>query len=230
MRAIMAIHKKQWKETMKNKEVLIQFILFPIMAFIMTHSVQIPGMPEQFFVTLFASMYVGMAPLTSMTSIIAEEKEKNTLGILKMSNVSPWQYLISVGGYILLVCLLGAFAFGLIGKYNGGELLLFVLIMASGTLISTMIGAVIGLTSRSQMSASAAVVPVMMIISFVPMISTFNETFKKMANYLYSQQIHLMLDGIGCQSIESKGVLIIAMNVIIVVILVGVIYNRVKKI
>lgn len=81
MNNTIAIIKKQLKDTLKNKTVLIQFIMFPMLTLIMNHTIAIDGMPENFFVNLFATMYIGMAPLTSMAAIIAEEKEKNTKGI-----------------------------------------------------------------------------------------------------------------------------------------------------
>ena len=107
MRIICAIIEKQLKDTLKNKEVLIQFIMLPLLAVIMNTTIHIEGMPDNFFICLFGVMYVGMAPLTSMAAIIAEEKEKNTLRILMLSNVTPLQYLISIGGYIWLFCMAG---------------------------------------------------------------------------------------------------------------------------
>lgn len=71
-----AILWKQLKDTLKNKAILIQFLMFPCMTVIMENTISIDGMPEHFFANLFAIMYVGMAPLTAMASIIAEEKEK----------------------------------------------------------------------------------------------------------------------------------------------------------
>ena len=41
MRNILAIMKKQWKDTLKNKPVLIQFIIFPVMAVIMAKFVEV---------------------------------------------------------------------------------------------------------------------------------------------------------------------------------------------
>lgn len=76
MKHISAILWKQLKDTLKNKTVLIQYIMFPVMTIIMENGVKIDNMPEHFFATLFAVMYIGMAPLVSMSSIIAEEKEK----------------------------------------------------------------------------------------------------------------------------------------------------------
>ena len=76
MKHIIAILWKQIKDTFKNKEILIQFVMFPALTLIMEKAITIEGMPEHFFTNLFGVMYVGMAPLTSMASIISEEKEK----------------------------------------------------------------------------------------------------------------------------------------------------------
>ena len=71
IRKTIAVFQKQMEDTLKNKAVLIQFIMFPFLAVIMKNSIKIEGMPENYFVTLFASMYLAMAPITSMASIIA---------------------------------------------------------------------------------------------------------------------------------------------------------------
>ena len=75
MRNMLVIMKKQWKDTFKNKTVLIQFILFPLMTLVMENVIAMEGMPEHFFARLFSVMYVGMAPLTSAAAIRAEVKE-----------------------------------------------------------------------------------------------------------------------------------------------------------
>ena len=89
MNNIAAVFKKQIKDTFKNKAILIQFVMFPVLTLIMNEAIQIEEMPKNYFVTMFAAMYIGMAPLTSMAAVIAEEKEKNTLRVLMMSNVRP---------------------------------------------------------------------------------------------------------------------------------------------
>jgi len=228
MRKVLAIQKKQWKETLKNKEALIQFVMFPVMALIMTRSVKIPDVSGNFFVTLFAAMYVGMAPLTSTASIIAEEKEKNTLRILRMSNVTALQYLVSIGGYIMLMCLMGTAVFVVIGGYGGGDLVLFILVMTAGIMVSILIGAVIGLVCNSQMSTAAAVIPVMLMFSFLPMIATFNDQVKKIADYVYSQQVSNILSGIGNTKPERGSFIIIGINFGLAAILFATVYRRNK--
>lgn len=176
MSNIMAIFKKQLKDTFKNKTVLIQFIMFPFLTLIMSHAVTIEGMPENFFVNLFVTMYLGMAPLTSIAAVISEEKEKNTLRVLMMSNVKPYEYLIGVGSYIWLACMFGAAIICGAGSFGFQESISFMIIIAIGILTSLLIGAAIGTWSKTQMMATSITVPVMMIFSFMPMLSMFNNT------------------------------------------------------
>lgn len=215
MHNTVAIFKKQIKDTLKNKTVLIQFIMFPILTLIMNHTVKIEGMPENFFVILFASMYIGMAPLTSIAAIISEEKEKNTLRVLLMSNVKPWEYLLGAGAYIWFICMLGSAVICFAGSYNIRESMTFMLIMAIGILVSLMIGAAIGTLSKTQMMATSITVPVMMVFSFLPMLSLFNEKIEKVAKYVYSQQISQMLGEIGKLHFDAETIWIIAANMLI---------------
>ena len=108
MHNVGVIFKKQLKDTLKNKTVLIQFIMFPAMTLLMENAVKIPDMPELFFTKLFSVMFLGMAPITSAAAIISEEKEKNTLRVLMMANVKPWEYLLGVGLYVWTLCMAGA--------------------------------------------------------------------------------------------------------------------------
>ena len=73
MKHIMAVLWKQIKDTFKNKEILIQFVMFPVLTLIMENIVSIEGMPENYFTNLFGVMFIGMAQLTSMSSIISDE-------------------------------------------------------------------------------------------------------------------------------------------------------------
>lgn len=210
---IIAIFKKQLKDTFKNKTVLIQFMMFPVLTLIMNNSIKIDGMPENFFVNMFATMYIGMAPLTSMAAVIAEERERNTLRVLLMSNVKPYEYLSGIGIYIWSACMLGAGVICASGSYNLQERLVFMVIMATGILTSLLIGAAIGAWSRAQMMATSITVPVMMIFSFAPMLSMFNTSIAKIAKFIYSEQISIMLNQISDFQFKMDNVSIVAANV-----------------
>ncbi len=226
MTNIKAIFMKQILDTIRNKTVFIQFLMFPIMAFIMENAIKIEDMPKHFFVKLFAVMFVGMAPLSCMSAIISEEKEKNTLRALMMSNVKPWQYLASIGTYIFIMCMAGTVVFALLGEYKGTELAIFIFSMISGILLSELIGAVIGIFSKNQMAATSLTLPIMMIFSFTPMLSVFNENVKKIAEIIYSQQISDLINNIGTSEVSSKNIIVIAVNFIIALTLFAVVYRK----
>ena len=226
MNNIAAIFKKQLKDTLKNKTVLIQFLMFPVLTLIMNRSVRIDGMPEHFFVKMFATMYIGMAPLTSIAAIIAEEKEKNTLRVLLMSNVKPYEYLLGIGSYIWAACMLGALVICASSDYSAREALIFMTIMAFGILASLLIGAAVGIFSKTQMMATSITVPVMMIFSFLPMLSMFNSTIAKIAKFVWSEQISRLLEQINTRQFGISSIGIVLINMLVFAALFAAAYQK----
>lgn len=212
---IRTVFMKQIKETIVNKEILIQFMLFPVMAGILTNTVEMSDVPSDFFVKIFASMYIGMAPLLITSSIIAEEKESNTLRMLRFSNVKAGEYLLGISAYVYLLCSIGVLILGLIAGYSFEQLLIFVGLSKIGFIISILIGACVGLNSRSQMNANATIVPLMMVFSFVPMIATFNETISEAGAYIYTQQINMMYHSLRFDAFTTQYFLVMGGSIAI---------------
>ena len=217
MRNIGIVFKKQLMDTLKNKTVLIQFIMFPVMTLIMENAIQIQGMPENFFTKLFAVMYMGMAPLTSVASIISEEKEKNTLRVLMMANVKPREYLAGVGLYVWTLCMAGA---GVMSTGLPSEQIPFFLgVMAAGFIISIAVGACIGIFSSNQMVATSLFMPVMMVFSFAPMLAMFNDKIEKVARIFYTQQLRLLMNQMSFDGIKKETILVVLINALLGVVL-----------
>lgn len=227
MRHVLAILWKQIKDTFKNKTILIQFVMFPVMTVIMENAIKIDNMPEHFFANLFAIMYIGMAPLTSMSAIISEEKEKNTLRVLHMSNVKAAEYFIGNAIYIWSICMLGSLVIGLAGGYRSEILVKFMLVMAVGHLISTLLGAAIGAFSKNQMMATSITIPVMMVFSFLPMLSMFNETIGKLAKIFYSQQLHLLISHLNDFEVSVECIIVMCVNIILITGIFALGYRRI---
>lgn len=215
MRHMITIIRKQVKDTLRNKAVLIQFIMFPALAIIMTKSIQIEGMPPNLFIKMFAAMYVGMAPLTAMSSIVSEEKEKNTLRVLLTAGVTAWEYLLGIGCYVFLFCMLGSGIFCVLGGYGLMEKGIFLAVMALGILASLLLGAAIGAGSKSQMSAVSVQVPVMLFFSFLPFLSMFNASVSKVAKFTYAEQVRLLLDALETGESLRVGFVVIALNIVL---------------
>ncbi|MCQ2525966.1 MAG: ABC transporter permease [Lachnospiraceae bacterium] len=224
MRNSLIIIKKQLKDTLKNRTILIQFILFPIMTLVMENAIRIEGMPELFFTKLFSVMYIGMAPLTSVAAIISEEKEKNTLRVMMMANVKPLQYLLGVGIYVWTICMIGA---GVMATgFRGRDILTYMCFMGVGFVISIVAGACVGIFSTSQMSATSLVMPAMMVLSFAPMLSMFNERIARISQIFYTQQLRICLDTLSLDSIEKETYIVMAVNIVILMVLFCITYKH----
>ena len=212
------IFRKQIKDTGKNIALLIQFVMFPLIAVIMENAIQLNDMPDHFFAGMFAVMHIGMAPLNVTTAIISEEKEKNTLRGLLFANVRPTEYLIGIGGFVFTACMIGTVVFDILNGYHGKRFFLFMLIMAAGIVVSMLIGAVIGIRCKNQVAATSIMTPVMMIFAFMPMLAMFNDTVAKVADIAYSQQIQLLLNGVASGAApESKSLVVIVISMALAV-------------
>ena len=112
--------------------------------------------------------------------------------------------------------MLGSLVIGLAGGYQGGVLIRFMLVMAVGHLISTMLGAAIGAFSKNQMMATGISVPVMMVFSFLPMLSMFNETIKSVAKVFYSQQLNLLIGNVQNLKVNTECIVVMGINVLVI--------------
>ena len=224
MHNIFVIMKKQFRDTLKNKTILIQFLMFPMLTLVMENAIHIKDMPEQFFVKLFAVMFIGMAPLTAATAILSEEKEKNTLRVLMMADMKPWQYLTGVGSYIWLICMAGAGVMASCIETSGR--LFFLGMMGIGIAISIVAGACIGIFSGNQMMATSLQMPCMMIFSFAPMLAMFNEDIRRISDIFYTQQLKCVFDQMSLDGFGTNGAMIVCVNAVICVIMFAVAYRK----
>jgi ABC-2 type transport system permease protein len=227
MRTIRAIFIKQARDTLKNRMTLVQFIIFPVMAFVMTALVAKPteDIADSAFVTMFAAMFAGMTPLMMTNSAIAEDKEHKSLRFLVMAGVKPYQYLFGIGGFVLVSCALVAVAFGLIGEFSGMALVKFIFILVLGSVASVVLGASIGIFSKNQQAATAIGTPIFMVLAFCPMLSIFNETISDIASPLYTQQVNLIVNE-SDMSITTKPLLIILANIAVLFVLFILAYKK----
>ena len=226
MRSARAIFIKQLRDTFKNRMVLVQFIVFPIMAFVMTELVAKADdtIPNSMFVTMFAAMFVGMTPLMMANAAIAEDREHKSLRFLVMAGVKPYEYLLGIGGFVLLICSIVSVVFGLIGGFEGTELMKFIAVLIIGSIASALLGFTIGILSKNQQAATALGTPMFMVLAFSPMIAQFNETVEKVASVFYTQQVNILVNDSSAS--VAKPFLIIAANIAVLAVLFIVVYKQ----
>jgi ABC-2 type transport system permease protein len=218
MRSAKEIFIKQAKDIFRNPMMLVQFIIFPAVAFIMTELVTKSNedIPSNMFVTMMAAIFAGMALITSAAGVIAEDKERKSIRFLVMAGVKPHEYLLGTGGFILLAGLIVSVAFGFIGTFTGTEFVKFITVMAGSVAASIMLGASIGMLSKNQQAATAAAVPAAFILGFAPMIASFNPTVEKVANVLYTQQLNVIVNDFSANFTQAMTV--IGINVAVLLI------------
>lgn len=189
--------------------------MFPAISIVMTSSIQVSEIPSQYFVILFATMYVGMTPIIMISNIMGEEKEKGSLKMLMMSNVKPTEYILGVSLFVMVGCLIGLFVMAMVGGYRGIELITFVGICSLGMLTSVFLGSVIGIVAKDQIASNSLSVPAMLICSFVPMLSMFNENIRHYGGFIYTQQINELLTHSPITSFSLQPFVIIFLNMMV---------------
>ncbi len=226
MNNIKAIFLKQLRDSLKNKVCLIQFILFPLLTVIMNLAIGNEDMPANYFTNTFAVMYISMMPLTILSSVVAEEKEKGTLRALLMSGVKPHQYLTGVGSLVWIITMLGCGVILYSGSYNLKSGLSFMLLMALGCVIPILLGAFVGILSRSQMQANSISVPLMLVFSMLPLVAMFNETAAKIATVTYTHQLNTIIGDLSNHVSHTGSWIVIAANALIVFVLFVIAYRK----
>ena len=226
MRSIKAIFIKQAKDMMKNPAVLLQFIIFPAVALVMTELVakSNEGIPPNMFTTMMAAIFAGMALVTTTASIIAEDMERKSLRFLVMAGVKPHEYLAGVGGFILLAGAVVSVVFGFIGSFTATEFAKFLTVLMMGVAASIMLGATIGMLSKNQQAATALSMPVAMMLGFAPMIASFNGTVEKFARVLYTQQLNVIVNDFSANF--AGAMLVIGANMMVLLVFFVIAYQK----
>lgn len=208
----------------KNPSVLVMFIIFPAVALLMTQLVANEEIPKNLFVTMMAAIFAGMGLILSTAGIISEDIERKSLRFLVIAGVKPHQYLIGIGGFLLLAGMLTSIIFTLIGGFSLQEAIKFLAVMTGGMAASIILGATIGIYAKNQQAAAALAMPAAVLVGFTPMIATFNKTIERFAEMLYTQQINVIVNDFSSGLI--KPLLIIASNIIILMVLFAIAYRK----
>ena len=175
MNSAAAIFVKQLLDTVKNPGVLLQFIIYPGMTFLMTRVANVPGTQDSFFITMFASIFIGMTLIGSTATAIAEDREKNSLRFLLMAGVKSHEYLLGIGG-VYFVCALAVSSLFVILMPDISiiERLVMLSSMMLGVTASILFGATIGMLSKNEQAAISVSTAIGSMLGFGPMIANLS--------------------------------------------------------
>ncbi len=219
---VTAILSKDVKDVIKNIQVLILFVVYPVVGFIMTQSINVE---RGFFISVFATMHFVFTPIVVSAHMISEEKEKNTLRVLRMSGITSGEFFVSTAVFILsLDCITGSTFIFMAGE-GGIDPGLYYSAAIMGCVVSIMLGMCIGTFSKSSSGANGLAIPLGLFFSFLPMLSYFNKGLESVSKYLYGQQVGNMIYGKGWSA--ETGIICLA-NLLLVMGLYVLLYRRIK--
>jgi len=187
MRRVNAIFQKDFKDISRNSAVSVTALMPLILAFLYG-KIGDSTIEEHFMIINFTMIIVGAFV---QCSLIAEEKEKNTLRGLMLSPASTLEIL---GGKSLL-SFVATMLVIIVGTYLTGYKPENVFIIACAIVLSSFffigLGTLLGLLARSVMEASVIILPFMLIFSFGSMFIMFADKYPilKMMNYMPNMQL-----------------------------------------
>lgn len=193
VRQLRAIMYKEIIDITKNKALILINILFPIMSIIFS---QVLGGKEiKEIMPMIILFHTTMAPMISIASIIGDEKEKYTLRYLILTGIQPETYLVAIGVIICGISTLTSSIFILQLNVDAMvKLLNFYIVSVSEIVISSIIGATIGLIIKNQLSVGVLAAPVGMILSFIPFAGEINTKIGYIAKYVFSNVNYCILN------------------------------------
>lgn len=185
---ISVLIKKDIKVLFTNKNILIVIFLPVVFAVLyqMIYGELISTTSEYAaFVLCFSALVNIVAiPLTGLGMMIAEEKEKHTLRVLMLSDVSASEYLMSKIIVNLIVMEIIGFIIFCITGISFSQLPSYIFVTTITALAILLFGAVIGIIGKDQMSTSNLATPLMFLFLLPPMLGEFNDFMANIAKFV----------------------------------------------
>lgn len=190
--------KKDIKLLLTNKNVLIMLLL-PLGFSILYQFIYADMMDEDqdmiaFVLSISTLVNLCAIPLSGLGMMIAEEKEKHTLRVLMLNDVSALEYLLSKLLVVLCTMELVGILIFFVTMAPVGELFTYLFATTITSITLLLFGAVIGLISKDQMSTGTLSTPVMVFFLIPPMMGQFNSFFQTIAQLVPTYALTEMLN------------------------------------
>ena len=208
MHTLAVLIKKDFRLMFTNKNMLIMILLpigFAVLYQTIFGDVKEAGMPSNFVLTLCELLNLSAIPLTGLAMMVAEEKEKNTLRVLMLSDVSALEYIFSKIISVLVLMELITIVIFFITATQLSYLPMFLLVTTVTSISMLLFGSVVGLLSKDQMSTSTLSKPLMILFLIPPMFQNMNEVIDKIASIVPTTRMMAIInDAMNGMSILSQ--------------------------
>ncbi len=220
---ITAIFIKQVKDSLTNRLTLLIFLFFPLLSIVFKCIVSEAEI--QAMLPSFITMNTVMIPIISMSSSIAEEKEKHSLRMLIMSNVKAWEYLIGMSLCVFCTAFFSSLLFLLFFQITMKRLMVILVATIIGIIYSLIVGAILALLAKNQMSIGPITAPISMVLGLLPMFAKMNDNVEAMAQLIYSYYVREMFETLTF-SLNRSAAVVLFVNLLILVLMFALLYKK----
>ncbi len=155
-----ALFKLGIEDLVRNMNVFV-YIIMPL-AFAFLYS-NMDTLPKDFVFSLCMVLNLSMVPVAMMGTIIAEEKEKNTLRTLMLHDIRATEILFSKALICMLFVMLNSILMFFIIGFSMNQFFVYQIVGLLVSLAVIFFGALVGLLAKNQMSAGLLSIPFMAI-------------------------------------------------------------------
>lgn len=139
-------------------------------------------------INIAAVLNVAYVAYVTPATLLAEEKEKNTLRVLMVSSISGVEFFLgNLLPIVFVSSLVQVSIVPLLGiQFSVGQFTMYMVISLIGIVSSTVLGMCFGILSTNQMSATLITMPLTMLLMFIPMLRNLSPTMKTISDNLYT--------------------------------------------
>lgn len=223
-----ALFRKDFKSCMGNKNVLITLLLPVFFAVAYTYLLSdLTELPGEFVLLLCSVMVLSIIPLSTLSTMIAEEKEKHTLRSLMLANVKGVEFLLSKALVCILILLVEAVLLYVVCNPGVEGALGYALVMILASLAIIFFGAVVGISAKDQMSAGTLGSPLMMLFLLPPIFGQFNETVGKIAKLFPTTSLYQVYPSVAAGESIFSGDNLFALGICVAWVIAGIVIFQV---
>ena len=234
MKRFQAIVQKEWKDSIRNPQVLTMTAFPIVFAFLFARMGTDRSVSEDILMLSFPIlMALSMTGSFVLAMMIAEEKEKHTLRALMLSPASTLEIMLGksfLTAVLTVVAIVFSIMAGELPSVPAGILSLFILI---NLIMFMAIGLIIGLLSRTVQESSIIGLPVLLIFVMAPMFAPMlnNELLIQVVSILPTQKFMDMMNSmaVGQGMRELSGVLMISILWMVASIVAAVVMYRRRR-
>ena len=169
-----------------NKNLLVQVLMPYGLLFIYKNFMNLGYDKGLDLMFLCLSTAIAMSVGSTVSTIIAEEKEKNNLKTLLLSGVRPHEYLISVLVHPVMITVINMILFPILANADISKMYLeYGMVVMLTAMAVILINLCIGAISSTQSKAQINGLPIMLIIAMGPNLSQMNTDIANFINYTF---------------------------------------------